>query len=255
MQIATLFAQGTSLIGQIGPYFQTFSEAQGSATPVFRMIDESALVESEREIWDEKGSTTGKNKFTGDIYFKNVNFSYPSRDRLVLNDLSFIARSGQTTALVGSSGCGKSTCFSLLLRFYEPSSGQISINNQLITSYNIKQLRENIGIVNQEPILFNTTIYENIRLGMDNVNKSDVKEAAMQANAHDFIMKMTDNYETILGERGTQLSGGEKQRIALARALLKKPALLLLDEATSALDNISEKITQQTLEQACKGWY
>ncbi|CAF3296082.1 unnamed protein product [Rotaria sp. Silwood2] len=174
----------------------------------------------------------------GDIEFDNVNFVYPSRkDVSVLRNFSFIARAGQTTALIGSSGCGKSTSISMILRYYEPSSGRITIDGQPITDYNVKQLRQNIGVVSQEPILFGTSIYENIRFGKLNATRTEIEQAAREANAHNFIMQLPNKYDTLVGERGIQLSGGEKQRIALARALVKQPTLLLLDEATSALDN------------------
>ncbi|CAF4977243.1 unnamed protein product [Rotaria sp. Silwood1] len=190
----------------------------------------------------------------GDIQFDNVSFAYPARpDILALRDLTLVARAGEITALVGSSGSGKSTCVSLLLRYYEPSSGRITIDGQSITDCNDNALRQKIGVVGQEPVLFDTTIYENIRYGQLHATKGEIEEAAKQANAHDFIMKLSQQYETIVGEQSVQLSGGEKQRIALARALLKKPNLLLLDEPTSALDNASEKIVQEALECSCAG--
>ncbi|CAF4645410.1 unnamed protein product [Rotaria sp. Silwood1] len=174
---------------------------------------------------------------------------YPSRkDTPVLRNLSLIARAGQTTALVG-----KSTCISLFLRYYEPSSGRITINGRPITNYNVQQLRQTIGVVNQEPILFGMSIYENIRFGKVNATREEIEQAARESNAHHFIMQLPNKYETLVGERGIQLSGGEKQRIALARALVKQPTFLLLDEATSALDNISDKIVQDALDRACKG--
>ncbi|CAF3292004.1 unnamed protein product [Rotaria socialis] len=148
---------------------------------------------------------------------------------------------------------GKSTCISLFLRYYEPSSGEITIDGKPITNYNVQHLRENIGVVSQEPVLFGMTIYENIRFGKLNATQDEIEEAAREANAHNFIMQLPDKYEILVGERGIQLSGGEKQRIALARALVKKPTFLLLDEATSALDNNNEKIVQEALDRACKG--
>ncbi|CAF0854490.1 unnamed protein product [Rotaria sordida] len=206
---------------------------------------------NEKEVWNE--DTVSICDTNGDVEFDNVNFVYPSRkDAPVLRGLSLIARTGQTTALVGSSGCGKSTCISLLLRYYKPSSGQITISGRSITDYNIKQLRQNIGVVNQEPILFAMSIYENIRLGKVNATREEIEQAAREANAHNFIMQLPDKYETLIGECGIQLSGGEKQRIALARALVKQPTFLLLDEATSALDNVNEKIVQEALDRACK---
>ncbi|CAF3352013.1 unnamed protein product, partial [Rotaria sp. Silwood2] len=207
---------------------------------------------NETDIWKE--DTESIYNINGDIEFDNVNFTYPFRKEIsVLHNLSFIAHAGQTTALVGSSGCGKSTCISLLLRYYEPSLGRITIDDRPITDYNVKQLRQNIGVVSQEPILFSMSIYENIRFGKVNATQAEIENAAREANAHNFIMQLPNKYETLVGERGIQLSGGEKQRIALARALVKQPIILLLDEATSALDNVSEKIVQEALDQACKG--
>ncbi|CAF1148770.1 unnamed protein product, partial [Adineta steineri] len=253
--VVSMFAQGLSLFNQIGPFFQSISEAQGAAVSVFRLIDEAHDENlNEREILEENISDERSiPNINGDIEFDNVSFSYPSRENVTtLNNLKLIARANQTTALVGSSGCGKSTCVSLLLRYYEPSSGRITIDGQSITDHKIKQFRQNIGVVSQEPILFGLSIYENIRFGKLNATRAEIEHAAEQANAHKFIMKLPKKYETLVGERGIQLSGGEKQRIALARALVKQPNILLLDEATSALDNVSEKIVQEALDRACK---
>ncbi|CAF0906256.1 unnamed protein product [Adineta steineri] len=253
--VVNMFAQALGFLNGIGPFFQSIAEAQGAAVSVFRLIDEAHdenINETEilqENISDEKSIST----INGDIQFDNVTFSYPSRENATaLNNLKFIARANQTTALVGSSGCGKSTCVSLLLRYYEPSSGRIMIDGQSITHYKIKQLRQNTGVVSQEPILFGISIYENIRFGKMNATRAEIEQAAEQANAHNFIMKLPNKYETLVGERGIQLSGGEKQRIALARALVKQPTILLLDEATSALDNVSERIVQEALDRACK---
>ncbi|CAF1172717.1 unnamed protein product, partial [Didymodactylos carnosus] len=195
------------------------------------------------------------NNFNGDIEFENVHFSYPTRtDVTVLNGLSFFAKQGETVALCGASGCGKSTCVQLLLRFYDPILGNIKINGRSIDQYNLMELRQSIGVVNQEPALFGATIYENIAYGKNdnNVTMKEIEEAAKKANAHYFIMKLPDKYQTFVGENGLQLSGGEKQRICIARALIKNPKILLLDEPTSALDNESEKIVQKALDDACK---
>ncbi|CAF4206391.1 unnamed protein product [Rotaria sp. Silwood2] len=202
---------------------------------------------NEKLIWEEDSESFYN--IDGDVEFDNINFTYPSRkDTSVLCNLSFIARAGQTTALVGSTGSGKSTCISLILRYYEPSSGRITIDGRQLTDYNVRQLRQSIGV-----ILFGITIYENIRFGKVNATRAEIEQAAREANVHNFVMQLPNKYETLVGERGIQLSGGEKQRIALARALVKQPKFLLLDEATSALDNISEKIVQEALDRACKG--
>ncbi|CAF1398804.1 unnamed protein product [Rotaria sordida] len=229
------------------------SSARGAATAVFQLIDEETdATVNEADVWKEDRESI--DDINGDIEFDNVNFIYPSRkETSALHNLSLIARAGQTTALVGSSGCGKSTSIALFLRYYEPSSGQITINGRPITDSNIKKLRQNIGVVSQEPILFGVNIYENIRFGKVNATQEEIEQAARDANAHNFIMQLPNKYDTLVGERGIQLSGGEKQRIALARALVKQPNILLLDEATSALDNVSEKIVQEALDRACKG--
>ncbi|CAF4724925.1 unnamed protein product [Rotaria sp. Silwood1] len=228
-------------------------KARGAAGAVFRLIDEGNDTSvNEPDVW--KDDAESSSNINGDVEFDNVDFIYPSRKEApVLHNLSLVARVGRTTALVGSSGCGKSTCMSLFLRYYEPSSGRITIDGRPITDYNVKQLRENIGIVSQEPILFNMNIYENIRFGKVNASREEIEQAAREANAHHFIMQLPDKYETVVGECGVQLSGGEKQRIALARALVKKPTFLLLDEATNALDNVSEKIVQEAVDRACNG--
>ncbi|CAF2650002.1 unnamed protein product [Rotaria sp. Silwood2] len=252
MQVVSTFTQCLLFFSFIGPYFQSFSEARGAASSVIRFIEEENDTRiNETNEWKEDAKSF--HRINGDIEFDNVNFKYPSRkDTSVLRNLSFVARAGQTTALVGSSGCGKSTCISLFLRYYEPSSGRIAINCRPITDYNVKHLRQNIGVVSQEPILFGMSIYDNIRFGVANATRGEIEQAAREANLHDFIMQLPNKYRTLIGKHGIQLSSGEKQRIALARAIVKQPAFLLLDEATSALDNISEKNVQEALNRSCK---
>ncbi|CAF3730281.1 unnamed protein product [Rotaria sordida] len=180
--------------------------------------------------------------FIGDIKFTNVHFSHPSRiDVLVLNRLSFTAQRGQTTALVDSSGCEKSTCVQLLQRFYDPIDGSVEIDDIRVNQYNLSWLREHIGVVSQEPILFQTTIKENIRFGRMNAKTEEIVEAAKMTNTHNFIMELPEKYETLVGER------------AIARALIRNPRILLLDETTSALDRESESIVQDALNRASKG--
>uniref|UniRef100_A0A9J2Q415 Uncharacterized protein n=1 Tax=Ascaris lumbricoides TaxID=6252 RepID=A0A9J2Q415_ASCLU len=166
----------------------------------------------------------------------------------ILNGISFSVNPGETVALVGTSGCGKSTVVSLLLRYYNPESGKILIDGHEISSLNLAYLRRMIGVVSQEPVLFNTTIKENIEMGNEDVTEGEIIAACRRANATNFINQLPNKYETIVGDRGTQLSGGQKQRIAIARALVRNPKILLLDEATSALDAESESIVQQALE-------
>ncbi len=159
-----------------------------------------------------------------------------------MNGFSLTIKAGQTVAFCGSSGCGKSTVFSLLQRFYLPNSGEIKLDNENIDSLDLKWLRNQMALVSQEPILFTATIKENIRIGRLDATDEEILEAAKIANAHEFIMLTSNKYETLVGENS--LSGGQKQRIAIARALLRNPKILLLDEATSALDNESEKIVR-----------
>ncbi|XP_066901664.1 ATP-dependent translocase ABCB1-like [Halyomorpha halys] len=196
-----------------------------------------------------------KPEISGNIRFQDVRFSYPTRKEVkVLKKLNLQIEAGKTVALVGDSGCGKSTIISLLERFYLPNGGKILIDGYDINDINLRYLRKQMGFVSQEPVLFDLTIKENIRYGCEEeVTMDKIIEAAKIANIHNFIMKLPQAYETLVGERGSKLSGGEKQRIAIARAVLRNPKILLLDEATSALDTENEKIVQEALENASIG--
>ena len=195
-------------------------------------------------------------KLEGKIEFENVHFSYPTRtDVPVLRGLSTTIHPGQTIALVGYSGCGKSTFVQLLQRFYDPQCGTIFMDDINISKMSVESLRRNLGIVSQDPVLFNRTIAENIAYG-DQTRTIEIEEiiqVARKANIHNFIVSLPLGYETPVGQKGTQLSGGQKQRIAIARALIRNPRILLLDEATSALDSESEKVVQDALDRASKG--
>ncbi|KAM5156859.1 ATP-dependent translocase ABCB1-like [Mantella aurantiaca] len=234
--------------GHAAPNIEAFATARGAAFSVFQIIDSEPKIDS--------FSTVGHkpDKIQGDIEFRNVKFTYPSRpDVQVLNGLNLKIRSGQSVALVGSSGCGKSTTVQLIQRFYDPEEGSISIDGQDIRTLNTRYLRELIGVVSQEPVLFDTTIAENIRYGRNDVTMMEIKQATKEANAYNFIMELPDRFDTLVGERGTQLSGGQKQRIAIARALVRNPKILLLDEATSALDTESEAVVQAALDKVRTG--
>jgi ABC-type multidrug transport system fused ATPase/permease subunit len=200
------------------------------------------------------GHRSNAARLAGDVVFEHVDFFYPSRPEItVLKDLSLHARPGERVALVGPSGAGKSTLVSLLLRFYEPSRGVIRFDGQPAAEYPLRDLRAQMGIVPQEVLLFGGSITENIAYGRPGAPPEAVIAAARQANAHDFIMRFPEGYETLVGERGVKLSGGQRQRIAIARAILKDPAILILDEATSSLDSESERLVQDALDLLMRG--
>ncbi|XP_059147295.1 ATP-dependent translocase ABCB1-like [Physella acuta] len=222
--------------------------AMAAAVKIYRVIDKKSLCDS--------SSAEGEmpTQVNGEILFQNIFFSYPSRPAVqVLRGIDLHALKGQTVALVGASGSGKSTIIQLLLRFYNPTIGKILIDGHDIESLNLRWIRQHIGLVSQEPVLFATTIAENIRYGLRDVSMEKIIEVSKQANAYDFIMALPQQFETYVGEHGAQLSGGQKQRIAIARALVKDPKILLLDEATSALDTESEAIVQDALDKVSKG--
>jgi ATP-binding cassette, subfamily B, bacterial len=188
------------------------------------------------------------------VSFQNLKFHYPSRpSQWALEDFSVNIAAGQTVALVGPSGAGKTTLFGLLLRYYDPQQGEIWLDGIPIQQLSLHDLRQRIGIVPQEPVLFSNSALENIRYGKPDASDDEVKAAAVAAFADEFIVDLPEGYNTFLGERGVRLSGGQRQRIAIARAILKNPPLLLLDEATSALDAHSERMVQAALESAMRG--
>ncbi|XP_071152978.1 ATP-dependent translocase ABCB1-like isoform X2 [Mytilus edulis] len=239
---------GAMSLGQAFPTLEVIGNARGAAEKVFEIIEQK----SEIDFSSKEGGIL--EKVEGNISFKNLYFTYPARpDVQVLRGLSLDVRKGQTVALVGSSGCGKSTGIQLLQRFYNPEKGEIFLDNVNIKDLNVNWLRKQMGVVSQEPVLFATTIADNIKYGRINVTQAEIEQAAKMANAHDFIKQLPKGYETLVGDRGAQLSGGQKQRIAIARALVRNPKILLLDEATSALDNESEGIVQKALEKAQEG--
>uniref|UniRef100_A0A7C9ENN9 Adenosinetriphosphatase n=1 Tax=Opuntia streptacantha TaxID=393608 RepID=A0A7C9ENN9_OPUST len=222
------------------------------------LLKGNQMVASVFEVIDRKTEVKGDsgeelNKVHGTIELRGVEFSYPSRpDVLVFRNLNLRVSAGESMALVGQSGSGKSSVISLILRFYDPTAGKVLIDGKDIKRVKLKSLRKHIGLVQQEPALFATSIYENIVYGKDGATESEVLEAAKLANAHSFISALPEGYNTKVGERGVQLSGGQKQRVAIARAILKNPAILLLDEATSALDMESERVVQQALDRLMK---
>lgn len=240
---------GADNISRTSPFLQAFAMARGCATNIFKAIDEPSKI--------DPFSVDGKilnYGLRGVIEFRDVFFRYPSRpEKIIHRGLNFKVHEGETLALVGSSGCGKSSCVQLIQRFYDPVFGEILLDDLDLRKYNISWLRSNIAIVGQEPVLFQGTIAENIRHGKPSATQREVEESAKAAGVHEFIANLPESYQTFIGERGVQLSGGQKQRIAIARALISNPKILLLDEATSALDYTSEKLVQEALDIASKG--
>jgi ABC-type transport system involved in Fe-S cluster assembly fused permease/ATPase subunit len=188
----------------------------------------------------------------GNIEFKNVSFRYDSR-RSVLENVSFRVPAGKTVAIVGPSGAGKSTISRILFRFYDVNEGNVFIDGQDIKNVTQDSLRANIGIVPQDTVLFNDTVFYNIAYGQPGATPAEIEDAARHASIHDFIMNQPDGYQTKVGERGLKLSGGEKQRVAIARTILKQPKIMLFDEATSALDTHTEKEIQESLKKVSEG--
>ncbi|CAH8580766.1 unnamed protein product [Heterobilharzia americana] len=235
---------GSLFLGSALPNFRYFHLAKASAQDIFHIIERKRSV-------DKASSGKQLDDFSGKITFNNVTFSYPSRcEKVVLKNLNLTLESKQTTAFIGPSGCGKTTITQLIERFYNPDSGQILFDDTDICSLDINWLRSLIGVVQQEPVLFSGTISDNIRMGYlkDAVCDDDIVEAAKLANAHEFIIKLPKGYNTMVSHVGVELSVGQKQRISIARALIRRPKILILDEATSALDNHSEKMIQSALE-------
>ncbi|XP_076472534.1 ATP-dependent translocase ABCB1-like [Babylonia areolata] len=235
-------------LGMVGPNIAAVAAARGVLSPMCFMVTQSPPIDSSALGGERPGRVDGK------VQFKGVTFSYPSREDIkVLKRFDLTIEPGQTVALVGGSGCGKSTIIKLIQRFYDPDTGSVELDGRNISRLNVHWLRRNIGIVSQEPVLFSCSIKDNIRLGNPDVSDEDILQAARNANAHDFISGLPKGYDTLVGERGAQLSGGQKQRVAIARALVRNPRILLLDEATSALDSESERVVQNALDKAREG--
>ncbi|KAJ1988479.1 hypothetical protein GGI25_005282, partial [Coemansia spiralis] len=238
-------------LGNSAPSITAVTSARGAAVKVYQIIDRKSPIDS---VQTENGISA--ENIAGEIELCNVDFSYPTRkDVQVLNNFSILVKPGQKVALVGESGCGKSTMIGLVERFYDADSGVVKLDGVDVREYNVRSLRQQIGVIMQMPVLFGYSIYQNIIWGAADVEnnpptKEQVIQACKDANAHDFISQLPDGYETMCGERGALLSGGQKQRIAIARALVRNPKILLLDEATSALDTSAERVVQEALDRA-----
>jgi subfamily B ATP-binding cassette protein MsbA len=249
-----LFSQVMRPAKAISDAFSNIHSGIAAGERVLALIDEKPLI-------NDAPNAVAINSFTDSVKFENVSFTYKGKptaddidesDRYVLNNLNLVIPKGKTVALVGPSGGGKSTLMDLLPRFIEPQLGSIYIDGKNIQSVTSESLRGLMGIVNQESILFNDTIFNNIAFGKTDVTQEQVEAAARIANAHNFITEAEKGYQTNIGDRGTKLSGGQRQRICIARAVLNNPPIMLLDEATSALDTESEKLVQDALNNLMK---
>ena len=233
-------------LGGLSEIWSEFMKATGAAERVFDLLQRTPAMPLHGGFVPDK--------VVGQVEFDTVRFAYPTRrDLPVLKGMSLTLEHGEVVAMVGSSGAGKSTIAALLTRLYDPDDGRILLDGRDLRELDPSWLRQRIGIVSQEPILFSSSIADNIRYGRPEATDAEVEAAARTANAHDFISRFPDGYRTLVGERGVQLSGGQKQRVAIARALLKDPRILILDEATSALDAESEHLVKEALDRLMKG--
>jgi len=227
----------------VEPALSALAKARVAAKTILKVVNRRPTIDS--------SSPSGKRGHTcsGRIELQDVHFTYPARpDHKVCNGYNLVVEAGTTVALCGASGSGKSTAIQLIERFYDPDKGAVLLDGVNLRELNVTWLRQQIGLVSQEPVLFSGTIAENIAMGKPGATREDVEAAARMANAHGFISEFPDGYNTDVGEKGGQLSGGQKQRVAIARAMIKDPAVLLLDEATSALDTESERVVQEALD-------
>ncbi|KAJ1678255.1 hypothetical protein EV182_004444 [Spiromyces aspiralis] len=236
-------------LGMLAQNASNYSNGVVSATKIYNLIERQPVI-------DGTNDTDGQapEKFFGNVELRDVEFAYPIRPNAkILKGVSFDAKAGQTVALVGGSGSGKSTTIALIQRLYDVLAGSTVVENIDVRDWNIRQLRDSMSIVSQEPILFGMSIEENILYGKPGATHQEIEQAAKDANIYDFIRNLPDGFATAVGQKGGQLSGGQKQRIAIARAMIRNPKLLLLDEATSALDSKSERVVQEVLDKAKQG--
>ncbi len=239
----------TTLLASVKTILNFLESFENGITGVERFVE---IMDTPITIADKENAVE-VGKLSGDIRFNDVSFKYSTKDRYVLEHVDIDIKAGQSVALVGPSGSGKTTICNLIPRFFEVESGSITIDGINVNDMKMKNLRNNIGMVQQDVYLFSGTVLENILYGRPGATREEATEAAKLAGAHEFIMTLPDGYDTYVGERGVKLSGGQKQRISIARVFLKNPPILVLDEATSALDNESERLVQDSLAKLAKG--
>ena len=230
-------------VGQASRLYTAVNTAAGASERLFELQQEK--IEQDNKF--NKKNSYSRKTIKGRVEFDQLCFNYED-GKQVLDTLSFEINDGQTVALVGESGAGKTTLLNLIPRFFNPTKGEIRVDGVSVNDWDLSNLRSFISVVPQETHLFGTSIYENIRYGKLDATKTEIEQAAIDANAHEFITQMSDGYQSLIGEKGVKLSGGQRQRIAIARAILRNPSILLLDEATSSLDSVSERQVQQALE-------
>lgn len=244
----TVMISTSENIGNSSVFASTLEKAKYSALSTFEVLERQPKIDPQLE-----GIEPANGAIDGDIDFENIRFAYPARPDVDIfkGQFNLHGKSGQTIAVVGPSGCGKSTTIGMLQRWYDAQSGTVALDSNNVKSYTLSNLRRHMAIVIQEPVLFDMSIIDNIRFGVDDgieVTQKEIENACKSANIHEFICGLPDGYNTKVGSKGSQLSGGQKQRVSIARALIRKPKVLLLDEATSALDSDSERLVQEALD-------
>ena len=245
-------------MNSLGSQLNGFSQTATAATRIFELLDEPVVLNPRSSISDTFNSNSTKSRSphwncTGDIEYQQINFSYPSSKHNALTGINLKIPAGSSLAVVGATGSGKTTLLQLLGRFYDPTGGQVLVDGHDVSTLDPTQLRQQIGIVSQDTLLFSATVADNIAFGQPDASQQDIEHAARIAQAHDFILQMAAGYQTRIGERGVGLSGGQRQRIAIARAILLNPKILLLDDSMSAVDSETEVMLQTAIKQAMVG--
>jgi ABC-type multidrug transport system fused ATPase/permease subunit len=232
-------------MGAIGQFVGTMQNASASSERVMEVLEEPLKMYG--------GTRRPAAKGGGQVTFENVSFQYPSGGVPALRDVSFAVLAGQTIAVIGATGAGKSTLVHLIPRFYDPTAGVVRIDGVDVREFDLRELRRSIGMIFQETVLFSATVADNIAYGRSDATMAQIVAAARAAHAHEFILGLAKGYQTVIGERGVSLSGGQKQRLAIARAFLLDPSILILDDATSSLDSKTERLIQEDMRRVCFG--